>query len=298
MARAESRLERALSELRQTAPREFTRKRNSLVAELGREGLRKEAAAIKRARKPSASVWAIAALARDAPDVLAQVLDAGAAVRREQRRAVSGAGAGSLREATRGFHEAISATVRAAEEQLRNAGERPSAAVIDRIRQTLLASAEAPDEVREAIREGTLEEDLSPAGFGDVGALRILSPPREHPAPEGRRAPAPEERRQRDQEERRRAQAERARIQEERRSREERARRQRLLRGELERLERALRAAEDEERRIEQIAQAMEQRAHAARVRATNAHSATEAARQARDAARRKLAAADREPRD
>ena len=61
---------------------------------------------------------------------------------------------------------------------LRDAGEKPSAAVMERVRSTLLAAAEGDDTDRAQLREGTLTEDLSAAVFGLVQPLRALSSPK------------------------------------------------------------------------------------------------------------------------
>jgi hypothetical protein len=266
-----SRLKEALSALRETPPKEFTQRRTALAADLAEEGLQKEAAAVKAVRKPPPSVWAVAALARAKPDVVRSALEAGAAVRREQRRALSGAGAGTLRETTRRFHDAVSAATRAAETLLRESGERPSPAVLGRIRGTLLASADAPDDVRSALLEGTHTEDLSPGGFGEVGALRVVRTPE--------RAAAPS----------------RGGRQEERLRRAEQERRRSLLRKELERRERAVLAAEAESFRLGHLAEEAERRARSARDRAGEAQARANDARRARDETKRELAAVDAE---
>jgi hypothetical protein len=276
-----NKVEQALDELRQTPPREFTKKRNALAAAMANEGLKKEASAVRAARKPAASVWAIGALARNDRDKVAAVLNAGAAVRREQRGAVIGAGPGTLREATRQFHAAVSAATQAADALLREAGERPSPSVMARIRQTLLASAEAPEEARTAIREGALDVELSPMGFGDVGAISRASEPSD------RRETQPQTI----------VETERESAPKVRELREERQRRHVLLRRELEQRERDLRAASGEERRLERIAEALEERAREARERANLARGKTEQARRARDEVQQKIAAAESPPR-
>jgi hypothetical protein len=199
---------------------------------------------------------------------------------------LSGAGAGTLRETTRHFHDAVSAATRAAESLLRAAGERPGAAIIGRIRGTLLASADAPEEVRSALMQGTHAEDLSPGGFGEVGALRVVRTPPRAPAPSPPREDAAAARR--------RAMAdERAQKQDERLRRAEHQRRRAILKKELERRERALTAAEAEAARLGQLADDAEQRARIARQRAGEAQARVEEARGARDQTKREVATAE-----
>src|SRR4051794_36791009 len=78
---------------------EFTPERNALAAELGREGDRERAEAVKRLRKPTAAAWAVNQLVRAEPDLVEALLGAGGELRQAHRQAASGRGADQLRAA-------------------------------------------------------------------------------------------------------------------------------------------------------------------------------------------------------
>lgn len=265
-------LDAARARLRAVPPKTFTRERDALARSLKEQGHTSEAAALKKTRRGSASVWVINALASEESGALQEVLTNGAQVRLAQRRAVSGMGRTQLRDASRAFSEAVQHALDRARERLRDAGEPTGAAVLERVRQTLLASAEASDETRSVLAEGRLEEDLSPVGFGFAPPLQVLEGgggvKSEEPA-----APDPKE--------------EARRLAEER---EAARRRHALAQKEVARAQQALKTAESEHQRLEKVAQAAEARAAAARERAEEALFAVKARQEALEAAEKRLA--------
>ena len=157
---------------------EFVAARNALAKE------RKDKA-IRSLRKPSVPAWAVNQLARRHDDAVGSVIEAADALRKAQRRALSGGGGDALRGATRGHREAIDAAMA----HLRSVLSGPTAATVERVRATLTAAS--TDEVLvEDLRAGRLVEDVEPAGFGDVTGLELLTPDDEAPAEE---APEDEE---------------------------------------------------------------------------------------------------------
>jgi hypothetical protein len=170
-------------------PGEFTAARNRLVKELRAAGERDAAAAVAELRRPTAAAWALNQVARRAPDLIAAVLDAGQALVREQRRALSGVDAADLRGAAADRRAAIEAARAAAEAHLTGEGGAP-ATHRDRITATLEAASLQP-EAAELVRAGRLERELpAPTGLGDPGGLTLVSGGL--PAGEEGAAPPPE----------------------------------------------------------------------------------------------------------
>jgi len=90
----------AARELYALPPEEFTAARDRLAGELKESGKADEAAAIKKLRKPSVVAWAVNAAARARPEEVEALREAGQALRRAQRKALSGGGGDDLRRAT------------------------------------------------------------------------------------------------------------------------------------------------------------------------------------------------------
>ena len=254
-AEALQRERRALAEV---PPRAFVAERKARARALKEAGFASAAKTIEGERKPSPSVWALNALARKRDAALSELIDRAEAVRRTQRRAVSGGGADELRAAQRAFHDAVARALKSAVALLREHKESSAAAVQDRMRDTLLAAATGGDAVRAALREGTLEEDVGAAGFGFVSPFEVL---------DGGAAP--------DAKAERKAQRDEA-------EREEKARAaaaQKLHGRELERARSALAEAEEKLALQEKNAAAAEEQARLARERAREAKAAVARAR-------------------
>jgi hypothetical protein len=131
-----------------------------------RNALAKEHPEAKALRKPSAAAFAVNQLARRHADELDAFLGAAAQLRHAQLKG------GDVRGATQEERQAL-------QRLLQLAGEYASATQIDRVRQTLQAAA-VDEQAAEQVREGRLERELEPGGFGSLVS---------GPAP-ARRAPA------------------------------------------------------------------------------------------------------------
>jgi hypothetical protein len=149
------------------------------------------ASAVKKLRKPSVSAWAIDQLAVDDPDLVVELLAAGADARVAQQAVAAGTGSGEdLLLASTRVREAVEAAVRAASLVLDRSGHEMAEETARRIRTTLQAAVTGGVAEREALWRGTLDRDLKPAGFGaadgpddDVPELaKILQPLRRRPA--------------------------------------------------------------------------------------------------------------------
>jgi hypothetical protein len=269
-------------ELYAVSPAEFIAARDELVRALAAGGS-PDAARVRRLRRPSLAVWLLNALARDRPDAMAALFEAGDRLRQAQARAVRG-GAPELRAASAAVHEAIGAALSHAREIAAGAGRETGAAVLGQIEQALRAVATADLAARDPLREGVLERLPEPGGIELLTGL--ASVPRLPDARgENGRAPVRQQKKAARDEHGERA-AERVRRSAERSARAQAAQRDRERRramAEAERRERAHRAAEERARKAERALERAQVRAAAAR---RNAEAARQAALKARATAR------------
>ncbi|HKZ20248.1 MAG TPA: hypothetical protein VJQ57_09075 [Acidimicrobiia bacterium] len=149
---------------------QFTAARNDLAARLEQEGDKEEAMRIKRLKKPSISAWAVNQLVRVREVDIARLLKAGEALEEAQRAVLTGKPA-DFEKVRKEEGEAVRALRKAVIEVLPGA----SAAVLDRIAQTLRAASTADGRAR--LKEGRLTEDLEPAGFEAFASLPAMAPP-------------------------------------------------------------------------------------------------------------------------
>lgn len=137
---------------------QFTAARNDLAARLDAEDNKEAAIRVKRLKKPSVSAWAVNQLARTREIDLARMLKAGEVLEKAQQAVLSGKPA-DFEKARKEEGAAVRVLREAAKEVLPSV----SAAILDRIAQTLQAASTA--EGRARLKEGRLTEDLEPAGF-------------------------------------------------------------------------------------------------------------------------------------
>src|SRR5882672_2680522 len=150
---------RALERLYAVAPKDFTRARNALAAELRASHDPGAAREVARLRRPSAALWAVNQLTRHARPALERFLDAVDRLRHTQLSDPRGA-----MEAMRAERAQLEALVQRAEAALEEAGYAPSAEMRRRISDTLLGAA-ADRRHAEALKHGRLSEELHAPGF-------------------------------------------------------------------------------------------------------------------------------------
>lgn len=148
---------------------QFTAARNDLAARLEKEGDKEAAMRVKRLKKPSISAWAVNQLSRTREVDLARLLKAGEALEEAQRAVLAGKPA-DFEKVRKEEGEAVRALRKAVTEVLPDA----SAAVLDRIAQTLRAASTADGRAR--LKEGRLTDDLEPAGFEAFAGLPAVAP--------------------------------------------------------------------------------------------------------------------------
>ena len=159
----------------------FVRERSAAARELRGEGKRAEAAAVAKLPKPSVAAWIVNRVAREEPDLVGELLDAGARLREVQL------GAGSAAD-LRAAGEAQEAALRAVMRQAENvAAERGSATTgtLERVRETLHAAAIDSD-LAENVRRGVLAREQRAVGF----PAGIAIPDERRRAAPAKRAPA------------------------------------------------------------------------------------------------------------
>lgn len=150
---------RALERLYAASPREFTRTRNSLAAELRKSGDADGAREVARLRRPSAALWAVNQLGRHAPAPLERLMDVVDRLRRTQLSDPRGA-----IEAMRAERAQLETLVERAGQALADAGYSVSAETRRRIGDTLLGAA-ADRRHAQALVHGRLTEELHAPGF-------------------------------------------------------------------------------------------------------------------------------------
>lgn len=164
-------------------PARFVAERDALAKALSAKG-DAGAAAVRALRRPLGLAWAMNRLARERPEDVGALLEAGDGIRRGQRRALAGEGAAELRAAETDLRARARALRDAAAAWL---GEKAPGA-LSRL-ELLLRIAAATPAAREALREGVLEREPEAQGI-ELSGLAVVAgsaagpprPPAEPPA--------------------------------------------------------------------------------------------------------------------
>lgn len=184
---------------------EFIAARDRLAQRLKKAGDRERAELVQGMRKPSVAAWTINQLARHDKPAVKVLLDAGAAVRKEQGQALARPGrADALRAAQAQERKLVRDLTERAERVLEHAGRPATGSMLERISSTLAAAA-VSDAGRDALKAGRLSGEIEPAGFEVLTGL-APSAPADGPA---RRDEVAERRAAKQERERRKAKLER-----------------------------------------------------------------------------------------
>jgi hypothetical protein len=178
-------LEAELDNLYAALPADFTRARNDLAQRLKQAGQVEAAAGVKQLRKPTVPLWAVNQLARQHPDDVRALLDAGERLRAAQQEALRGESQ-ELRAATAEERRILHGLTQRAAELLRETGH---SADTKRIADTLRAAA-VDESGRELLQRGRLSEELEASGFGGFAGMEIPSrskPEEKPPSPAAQR---------------------------------------------------------------------------------------------------------------
>src|SRR4051812_38781231 len=141
---------------------EFTPARDAAAKETRKAGDRETAAIVAKLGKPTPPAWTANQVAREQPELIEAMLEAGEELRVAQEAAVSGGGARGLRDATLAERRAVDAGMTAAA-AYKPAGKPLSRAMADRLRTTLHAAA-GDETIREALAEGRLVDEAQAGG--------------------------------------------------------------------------------------------------------------------------------------
>ena len=148
-------------------PADFVKTRNALVRELTEAGRRREAAEVKRLRKPTVPVWALNRVAREAPASMRSFVNAVEELSKAQRR---GKDVPAAMQAERDARQEVLSRVGTL---IANAALRTTPDVVRRMSTTLLGAATDPH-VRDRLLHGQLEEEIQPSGFELFQPLRVV----------------------------------------------------------------------------------------------------------------------------
>jgi hypothetical protein len=144
--------------------------RDRLAGELKDAGKAGEAAAIKKLRRPSVVAWAVNAAARERPEEVEALREAGRSLRRAQRKALSGGGGEDLRRATDERRLLVQTLTDAGVAAIgpRGASHRDAIAAT-------LDAASVDGELGQRLQAGMLEREARPAaGFGAIEGFEVL----------------------------------------------------------------------------------------------------------------------------
>ncbi len=258
----------------------FVPERGALVRALRSAGEREQAATVAALRKPSVAAWAVNQLVRTRPAEVEALLRAGDALREAQAGVLSGgADARDLRSAAERERGAVDDLVDTARGLLSSSGQELSAATLERVADTLHAAA-LDDEARGQVSDGRLVRELRHVGLGaglGGGLAAAPAPPVPARRDTERRDTGRRDTGRRDTG-RPRRDAEAAAEREREAARKQARANERDAAREVDRAERALRAAED---RRDRAAEALRRAEEAAAEAQAGREAATAAHRQA-----------------
>jgi hypothetical protein len=170
-----------LEQLYSVEPEEFVAERKRLERSLRDEGRPEEAAEVAKLRKPPQPVFLANRLAREQPDLVAELIEDG-----ERLAAAHEEGdAERLRTAQRDLTDRVNALVRSAPGL--------SDAIVQRLTVLLRAAATNPATAA-LLRRGVLGEEVEPAAFDALAGMTLAAP---KPRPKQERKPEPARERKR-----------------------------------------------------------------------------------------------------
>ncbi|HYS08887.1 MAG TPA: hypothetical protein VEP66_09085 [Myxococcales bacterium] len=150
----------ARNPLADVPPDRFVQARDALVRQLRERGDSEGARRIAALRRPSTILWIANQLGHRARKAMDELIESTARARRAQ---VHGASGDELRDAMRAQREATQRLLAEAEQAAADAGLALTLEQQRRIKDTLQAAATSDPE---GLRQGAMEHELSPSGFG------------------------------------------------------------------------------------------------------------------------------------
>lgn len=153
---------------------DFTTERDALVRRLRGDGHREAAAELAGLRRPSPALWAANQVQRRDPELLRRLLSAGESLREAQGLMLAGQSGVELTEPAEAHLKAVMDSVDLGREALREVGRPATAAMLDRLRETLVAASLA-ETTRVPLAEGRLVAEVPAASIG-FGVARPSKP--------------------------------------------------------------------------------------------------------------------------
>jgi hypothetical protein len=157
----------AIDRLYAALPAAFVKTRNALAQELTEAGRRREAAEVKRLRKPTVPVWALNRVAREAPASMRTFVNAVQELSKAQRR---GKDVPAAMHAERDARQQVLAR---GGTLIADAALRTTPDVARRMSTTLVGAATDPH-MRDRLLRGQLEEEIQASGFEQFQPLRVV----------------------------------------------------------------------------------------------------------------------------
>jgi hypothetical protein len=166
---------------------DFTAARDVLAKALRAEGDKAAAANVKALRRPTVAAWAVNQIARDRPELVDAVAEAGARLVAAQEQLLAGGGRDQLRAATAARRDAVNAGTAAAVARVGGAQREAIHATFD--------AAATDEEAAAAVRAGRLAKELEPpSSFALLGGFApVDAGPDVEPEPEAEPGPDPAE---------------------------------------------------------------------------------------------------------
>lgn len=146
----------------------FAARRDAAAAELSAAGHRTDAAALRRLKRPAASLWAVNQLARADRAAVTALLEAAEVLRREQHAASSPNAARAAIAGGRALRARVQDLGDHAARLLADSGSPVTAPTRARIHATLLGVIGASRDERRALLAGALDHELAPPALSDV----------------------------------------------------------------------------------------------------------------------------------
>jgi hypothetical protein len=294
MARRRSKLDTEIQGLYGLPLSEFTPARNALAKRLKKAGSTDDAEEVASLPKPTVSAWAVNHLFTVESERMEELLASGERARKALQEILSGGDPGALREAIQEARDLAGDLRERAVEALSAEGNRPGAAIVERIATNLQSLAFSPA-AEPVLQRGWLDVDLPPVGFEVLAGLQLAAvparpaKPKQEPAAKPAPAPKPQPVSARRRAEQEKEEKEETRLREKRELEEAKARERR------EKEEERYRERTDREqaRRRERVAQVQARREEAAgradflRRKAEQAEKTAEEARQRAEEAER-----------
>lgn len=146
----------------------FVAERAALAKAFRAEGDQERAAEVAKLRKPSVAAWAVNQLVRTQREDIAELFESGDQLQRVQSELLAGRSEGdALREAAERERAAVKLLTARARGLLTSEGHELSAAILERVGETLHAAALDRD-ARAQIADGCLERELRHVGIGGL----------------------------------------------------------------------------------------------------------------------------------